>query len=107
MKQKILNKLKDRTKKNPIFSGSLETEFGLMGTQVRDIIRQLRREGYEICSNEKGYWMAQTSEEVDDIIKNLKSRSLSMLETITSLQRRSYQMKYRENNQEEMFKEGK
>ena len=84
------------TKEQPIFSKQLEISFKLEGVQVRDIIRQLRREGKPIANSKKGYFYAQSYEEYEETIQDLYNRSMSMLETIKAMRNafnKSFQFK--------------
>lgn len=60
---------------------------GLRPVNTRDIIRMLRDDGYPICSNSQdGYWMATTSQEIQECINMFQSYINSMTDTIQSLQ---------------------
>lgn len=78
--------LKLRTPECPIYSAELEAHFEITGSEVRDIIRSLRRDGHPIANSSKGYFYARTYTEIEPTILDLKSRSLSMLETIKKLE---------------------
>ena len=85
LKLEILASIKLRTKENPVFSHHLETSYGLSGTEIRDIVRELRREGYPIANSKSGYYFANNYEEIEPTINDLESRAFSMLETVKKL----------------------
>lgn len=68
-------------------------------SQVRQIVRYLRRAGYPIGSGPKGYFWAKDEEEWKRGLNNLRSRALDMLSTYNDA-RRSKIDKY--NNQEKL-----
>ena len=60
---------------------------GLRPVFVRDIIRMLRDDGVPICSNPReGYWMARTSNEIQEVINMFASYINSMQNTLDSLE---------------------
>lgn len=58
-------------KERAVFSCELERLFSLTGRSLRRIISSLRQEGYPICSDCKGYYYAQTQEEVNSTVSRL------------------------------------
>ena len=60
------NEVRDYLKNNhtgedkAVFSSELEQLFSLDGRSIRRIISELRKEGCPICSDQKGYYFAQT-----------------------------------------------
>ena len=58
-------------KDKAVFSNELEQLFSLDGRSVRRIISELRKEGCPICSDHKGYYYAQTQQEVNKTISHL------------------------------------
>jgi len=81
----ILAKIKLCGKDNPIHSAVLGTMFNLKGDDVRDIVRDLRREGYPIASGKSGYFYARSLSELKDTIEDLEGRSNSMYKTANAL----------------------
>ncbi len=84
-KNDILNSIKLRTSQNPILSSNLEFLYGINGCEVRDIIRELRREGEPIANSKHGYYYAKEFSEIEPTISDLENRALSMLETVKKL----------------------
>ena len=76
-----------RNKANAIYSASLEKEFKLTGSEVRDIIRDLRREGQWILPTPKGYCWAISEEEKEELIKDLEGTGDSLYKTASALRR--------------------
>ncbi len=77
----ILVKIKLHKRDNPILSKSLEEEFSISGEKVREIIRILRREGQPIANSggaSEGYHYADTYDQLEPTILDLKSREDSL-----------------------------
>jgi biotin operon repressor len=70
-----------------VHSPELERAMGLSGSQIRDCIRCLRREGFPIGSNSDGYFWCETPEEVAQTLGHLQARARSLEETIRVMQR--------------------
>ena len=70
---------------NPVYSAEIEKRYGLAGTVVRDIIRELRREGKPIANSKQGYFWAKNYEELRPTIDDLEGRANSMHETVSAL----------------------
>ena len=70
---------------NPIYSKTLEQQFGVKGIVIRHIIRELRLEGHPIASGSKGYFYAKYKTELQPTIDSLKSRGMDMLATADKL----------------------
>lgn len=60
--------------RNVVSSRELESLFQIRGPDLRDIINNLRSGGIPICSNRKGYFFAETEEELDGTVRQLRSR---------------------------------
>lgn len=96
LRKKVLNRIKWldftamklRDRKNCIYSYQLEKEFDLQGTQVRDIIRDLRRDGEWIRPTSKGYHWAITDDEKEDLINHLDGKGMSMVNTANCLRKK-------------------
>ena len=69
-----------------IKSSTLAYQTGLNSRDVRFIIQKLRDDEYPICSTpEKGYWIAQTSFDMDETMKKLESHIKSCQDTLECL----------------------
>lgn len=79
----ILAVVKLYTADNPVLSAHLEERFKAAGPQVRDAIRQLRRQGHPIANSENGYHYARTFTEIEPTLNDLESRAKSMLHTVS------------------------
>lgn len=55
-------------------SRELETAFDIRGPNLRRKVNQLRGEGVPICSCDTGYYYADTGEELERTIRQLRSR---------------------------------
>ena len=77
----ILVAIRYRTKENPVFSAELERAFGMTGAEVRNLIRELRREGHPIA-NDKGYYYAKSYEEFKPTLDDLEHRAESLFNTV-------------------------
>lgn len=58
-------------KKNAVHSKELQDRFKICSRTVRAYVNNLRKAGYPICSNDKGYWIAKNSEEANQTVKRL------------------------------------
>ena len=85
MLSEVLDLIITRTKDNPILSSEIEQVLEMTGGEVRQIIRELRRNRTPIANSSKGYYLARTFEEIDATINNLHSRAMSQLVTIKEL----------------------
>ena len=71
------NEVRDYLKNNhtgedkAVFSSELEQLFSLDGRSIRRIISELRKEGCPICSDQKGYYYAQTQQDINRTISRL------------------------------------
>ena len=70
-----------------IYSGQLERRYDINGSTLRTMIRSLRRKGEPIGSCSLGYYYCATRRELEGLIEDLKGRSMSMLKTVSSLER--------------------
>lgn len=60
--------------RNIISSRELEATFRIRGSELRRMINHLRVDGIPICSTDKGYFYAETEEELQRTIRQLQSR---------------------------------
>jgi Mn-dependent DtxR family transcriptional regulator len=81
----FLRHLQGHYKHNPVKSAELEAAFNMTGSQVRDLVRRLRRQGYWIASGSTGYWIARTRIEYEDSMRHLRSRAMSLLMTLRDM----------------------
>lgn len=86
----ILEAIKKHTKENPILSDTLEAEFNIIGVEVRNIVRRLRRNGEPICATNSKYSTKKNGyyyclKDALKTINNLESRSFSMLKTAKAM----------------------
>lgn len=58
-------------KTNAIHSKQIEERFGIGSRTLRSYISSMRQEGVPICSNEKGYWIAASPDEIKRTVKRL------------------------------------
>ena len=72
----LLNCLKrrHRGKSKAVKSHILEARFDITGKELRDIVNALRREAHPICSDESGYYYAETVQEIAATVHQLYSR---------------------------------
>lgn len=60
--------------RNVISSRELEAAFHIRGPDLRRLINSLRAESIPICSSDSGYYYADTEEELQRTIRQLRSR---------------------------------
>lgn len=73
---KLLNCLKRRHcgRNNAVKSPELEARFGIRGTALRAMVNELRCRGYPVCSDDSGYYYAETEAELTATVRQLNSR---------------------------------
>lgn len=98
LKEGLLVVLKLYTSCNPVLSSALEERFKSAGPQVRDAIRQLRREGHPIANCENGYYYARSFAEIEPTLNDLSSRAMSLLLTVKQMKENFYPTKQGQNN---------
>ena len=76
MKKNIVEYLKlyGRGKDNAITSKTIEITFGMTGFALRRAINILRSEGVPICSGRRGYYYAETYDDIFETISDLRHR---------------------------------
>lgn len=84
-------------KDKPVYSSTLEREYKLSGTEIREMIGELRDSGEPIASGSKGYFYAKTYDEIIDTSDALKGRATKMFSRAQSVLQ-----KFR-NQQENLF----
>lgn len=87
MKDEILAKIKLHGINNPIFSSILEEEFKITGSELREIIHNLRLSGEPIASNSLGYYYAKDYTEIIGTINMLASREAKIREVRLALEK--------------------
>ena len=78
--------IKTHSRDNPITSVTMERLLHLTGREIRNYVRVARRSGIPIGSNENGYFLCATPEELQETLADLHSRSIDMFETEAALQ---------------------
>ena len=74
---------------------------GLKSRDVRLLIQKLRDDGYPICATpENGYWIAQTSWDMNDTMIKLKSHIKNSIDTYNALVESQNALKRKEGNNE-------
>ena len=80
----ILDKLQNNVNKDglyePFTSKHIENSIGINGVTVREVVAHLRKNLWPICSGHKGYWYANTIDELEETSKHIRGRAMSMLE---------------------------
>jgi hypothetical protein len=64
-------------------SGELTGMTGIDDREVREIIRELRREGHPIGSGPRGFWWINEPEEHRQFLDSLKGRAFDILRTVS------------------------
>ena len=62
-------------------------EIGLNPRHIRSLVNRLRKQGYQICSGDKGYWLAETDEEVERTCRILQSKALDLMKASNAMKR--------------------
>ena len=75
-----------------ITSRDLERITNLTGTSLRAEVNRLRTEGAQIDSDDKGYYIATTQEELTATIKNIESRRNAMNRALEGLMEAKYKL---------------
>ena len=58
---------------NAVYSRELERLFSLGGRNLRRKTSSLRKDGYPICSDENGYWYAESQKEINATVCRLNT----------------------------------
>ena len=69
----------------PILSEVLERELDCTGSVIRDGVRALRRAGVPIASCSDGYFLAESFDEIEPTIEDLRARMKSLAITANML----------------------
>mgnify|MGYP003291627612 CR=1 FL=1 len=70
---------------NPITGKELSKLLEIEKRHVEMIIQMERREGYPICANSQGYYLARTPEEIDRYCAKLKRQGIEIFKTRQAL----------------------
>ena len=84
-KQKFLSKIVNNKESNPVLSKKVEGYFDISGSEVRQIVLYLRRCGYPIASCSKGYFWAESPEQLAPTIHHLEQRKSSIAYTLSKM----------------------
>lgn len=72
-------------KEKAVQSRGLENKFQVNSRNIRNIVNELRCEGYPICSDDNGYYYAANKEEILKSIYQLDSRMCKIAEAKNGL----------------------
>lgn len=61
-------------------------EIGMDPRRIRLEVNRLRKQGHQICSGDRGYWIAKDSQEVERTTNILKSRAFDLLKTARGME---------------------
>ena len=102
-KEALLQYLKKRHTgyMNAASSRSLEVVFHVGGKPIRKAVNELRCDGHPICSDDNGYYYAETGTELNATIRQLQSRIIKIAGAKNGLVRASEQ--FTDNGQTNMF----
>lgn len=78
---------------NPVKSDKIEAGLGISGVEVRTLVRYLRRLGYPIGSNSKGYFWIKDEKELSRAIRHLIERKDSLERTIREMSTIKFNLK--------------
>lgn len=87
LKANILDIIKGHPESGPVYSEQLECMFQINGPALRDIIRELRRDGHPIANSHAGYYYARSFEQIKDTVDDLEGRARSLLTTANKLRK--------------------
>lgn len=90
MAEPFLLSIKKYSRENPVISKKIEMALKLSGPEVRALVRYLRRNGYAIGSNSKGYYWIKDVSELEITIRHLQERKCSIEKTINEMQSISF-----------------
>ena len=70
----------------PIKSIKIQRTYNLKGSEVRQIIHQLRLDGVPICSGSDGYYYPRDRIEATHTINHLRSRAISLFDIVKAME---------------------
>lgn len=74
-------------RKNPVYGRNIASALGVSGVEVRRLINMARCSGNPICSCSRGYYIAESREEIEKTIDSLRGRVAVMNMAADGLQR--------------------
>lgn len=87
-KKELLKYLKNhKGKKNAVYSKEIEYHYGIPGAEVRQMVNELRSEGYPICSGTRGYWIAEDTADLMATMLHLVRRKQGLDKAIEGLRK--------------------
>lgn len=72
-------------KANAVYSRELEQLFGIDGRSLRRKISSLRKDGVPICSDESGYYYADSQMEIDQTVCRMQELAATISDAVTGL----------------------
>ena len=66
----------------------LAEKMGCKPAHVRKLMRELRRVGFAVCSDNKGCWQTRKPHEIIKTINNLRGRAQSLIKTASAMEKR-------------------
>ena len=81
---------------NAVSSKTLEAVFYLKNRDIRYIINRLRSNGKAICSDQKGYYYAETKDDVNRTISQLNNRIVKITKAKNGLENSLHQSNIKE-----------
>lgn len=85
MTETILNIISRHTAEEPIKSRVIEQRTQLSGSELRDIIHELRLSKHPIASDSEGYYIARSEQELQHTKAQLMSRATKIMEVVKAL----------------------
>ena len=70
-----------RNESQPLTGNQLATLTGLKKRDIETIIQKERREGHPICATSRGYYLAETPEELERFCAKLKRQAIEIFKT--------------------------
>jgi len=78
---------------NPVTSDKIEAGLEITGVEVRALVRYLRRLGYPVGSNSRGYFWIKDEKELNRALRHLIERRDSLERTINEMSRIKFNLK--------------
>lgn len=85
MTETILRIISEHTTDEPIKSRQIELRTQLSGAEIREIVHELRLSKHPIASDDRGYYMARSEQELEHTKAQLRSRGSKILEVARAL----------------------
>jgi hypothetical protein len=93
----VLEAVRPHTKKKQILGHEIITKLlagfdkVASGQELREIINNLRVDGWPICADGEGYWYARTATELTEFIGSLEGRARKILFAVAGMKRAGYE----------------